>query len=85
VGSYPNSFPNAPATGLPNPTYAIVPSYHNVNMQVGFDRANFGASLYVENLLDNQTPIFIDAANYSHNQYATLRPRTIGIRLGYKY
>jgi len=85
VGSYPNSFPNAPATGLPNPTYAVVPSYQNVNLQVGFDRENMGASLYVENLFNEDTPIFIDSASYSHNQYATLRPRTIGIRLGYKY
>jgi iron complex outermembrane receptor protein len=85
VGSYPNSFPNAPATGTPNPTYAVVPSYENVNVQVGVDRAKMGASLYVENLFDNDTPIFIDSANYSHNQYATLRPRTFGIRLSYRY
>jgi hypothetical protein len=29
--------------------------------------------------------IFIDAANYSLNRYGTLRPRTIGLRLGWSY
>ena len=85
VGAYPNAFPNAPATGLPNPDYAIVPAYENLNMQLGFNRGNIGGSLYVENTLNNQTPIYIDAANYSFDRYATLRPRTIGVRFSYKY
>lgn len=85
VGAYPNSFPNAPATGAPNPDYAIVPAYENTNMQVGFNRGNIGTSLYVENLFNNQTWTYIDAANYSMDRYATLRPRTIGLRFSYKY
>ena len=85
VGAYPNSFPNSPATALPNPTFATVPAYDNFNVQVGLDRANIGASLYVENLLNNDTPIFIDAGQSSLNRYATLRPRTIGVRFNYKY
>ena len=85
VGAYPNSFPNSPATGLPNPTFATVPAYDNFNVQVGLDRANIGASLYVENLLNNDTPIFIDAGQSSLDRYATLRPRTIGVRFSYKY
>ena len=81
VGSYPNGFPNTPGTTTRSATYAVVPSYENVNLAVGWLKNNFNVSLYAQNVLDNQTPIFIDAASYSVNRYITLRPRTIGIRL----
>ena len=81
VGSYPNGFPNTPGTAIRSTTYAVVPSYENVNLAVGWLKNNFTVSLYAQNVMDNQTPIFIDAASYSVDRYVTLRPRTIGIRL----
>jgi iron complex outermembrane recepter protein len=85
VGAYVNTFPNTAGVKTPNAAYAKIPAYANVNVSVGWAKGNLKAVLYAENLGNNQSPIFIDAANYSLNRYGTLRPRTIGIRLGWKH
>jgi iron complex outermembrane receptor protein len=85
VGSYVNTFPNTAGAKIPNAAFAKIPAYQNVNVSVGWAKGNLKAVLYAENLGNNQSPIFIDAANYSLNRYATLRPRTLGVRLGWKH
>jgi len=85
LGSYPNAFPNTPGVGTPNATYATIPSYEKVDVSLGWSRDSLGATLYVDNLLDNDTPIYINPANFSFNRYATLRPRTVGLRLSWQY
>jgi len=85
VGSYVNTFPNAAGTGTTNAAFAKIPSYTNINASLGWSKGNLTASAYAENLTNNQSVIFIDAANYSLNRYSTLRPRTLGLRLGWKY
>lgn len=85
IGSYPNAFPNTPGVGTPSGTYAKIPSYEKVDVSMGWSRDNLGATLYVDNLLDNDTPIYINPANFSFNRYSTLRPRTVGMRLSWKY
>lgn len=85
VGSYVNTFPNTAGAKIPNAAYAKIPAYANVNVSMGWAKGNLKAVLYAENLGNNQSPIFIDAANYSLNRYGTLRPRTVGVRLGWKH
>ena len=85
VGSYVNTFPNTAGSKTPNAAYAKIPSYENINASLGWAKGNLKAVLYGENLTNNHSPIFIDAANYSLNRYGTLRPRTVGVRLGWKY
>jgi hypothetical protein len=85
VGSYVNTFPNTAGAKTPNAAYAKIPSYENINASLGWAKGNLKAVLYGENLTNNHSPIFIDAANYSLNRYGTLRPRTLGVRLGWKY
>ena len=85
VGEYVNTFPNTAGAKIPNAAFAKIPAYQNVNVSVGWAKGNLKAVLYAENLGNNQSPIFIDAANYSLNRYGTLRPRTVGVRLGWKH
>jgi iron complex outermembrane receptor protein len=85
VGSYVNTFPNTAGAKIPNAAFAEIPAYQNVNVSVGWAKGNLKAVVYAENLGNNQSPIFIDAANYSLNRYSTLRPRTVGVRLGWKH
>lgn len=85
VGEYVNTFPNTAGAKIPNAAFAEIPAYQNVNVSVGWAKGNLKAVLYAENLGNNQSPIFIDAANYSLNRYGTLRPRTVGVRLGWKH
>jgi len=85
VGEYVNTFPNTAGAKIPNAAFAKIPAYQNVNVSLGWAKGNLKAVLYAENLGNNQSPIFIDAANYSLNRYGTLRPRTVGVRLGWKH
>lgn len=85
VGAYPNAFPNTPGAGTVSPTFASVPPYNKVDLSIGWSQDNLGLVLYADNLLDSDDPIFINPANFSFNRYATLRPRTIGLRMNWKY
>jgi outer membrane receptor protein involved in Fe transport len=85
VGSYTNTFPNSPGSTNSNAFYKIVPSYENANFSLGWTRDSIRTTLYVENLFDDDTPIFINAANFSTGTNMTLRPRTVGVRLGLTY
>ncbi|HEY8538396.1 MAG TPA: TonB-dependent receptor [Steroidobacteraceae bacterium] len=87
VGSFPNQFPNVP--GNPNQqaaTYGYTESFENVNLSLG---ANFGsqwkATLYVENLFDDHSITYLHPEAFADARAATMRPRTIGIRINYDY
>jgi iron complex outermembrane receptor protein len=86
VGSYPGSFPNVP--GAPtrvSPTYGFTDAYENVNatFAVAMDRLTVGA--YVENVFDNHSITYVHPEAFLASRYATLRPRTVGVRLGYDF
>ncbi len=87
IGDFPNQFPNVP--GNPSaqaPTYGFTEPYQNVNMQVGANiNDNFTATLYVENLFDDHSIIYRHPEAFADARASTLRPRTIGVRLGYEY
>ena len=88
VGDSPNRFSNATATGLPNPDFAINESYTNVDAGLSLVDDRWTATLYVENLTNNDN-IILDtgavATASGDNHYITLRPRTFGVRFNYSF
>jgi len=88
VGDSPNRFSYGTATGLPNPDFAINESYTNIDAGVSLLTDRWAATLYVENLGDNDN-IILDtgavALGSGDNRYITLRPRTIGVRVNYYF
>jgi iron complex outermembrane receptor protein len=85
VASYPNTFPNNPGANTPNGQYKVVPSYEVANLSIGWANDHLRATLYADNVFNNQTPIFIDAAGGLGNDYKDLQPRTVGIRVGWRH
>ena len=85
VGGYPNGFPNRPGTTQPSLTFFNVPAYDNLNLSAGWNTKKLGITVYGENVTNNDTPIFINASTSSTNRFVTLRPRTIGVRVNWKY
>ncbi|MDP3369382.1 MAG: TonB-dependent receptor, partial [Brevundimonas sp.] len=86
VGSFPNSFPNTPGRPLvPLATYDDTDSYTfvNANFALAFDQ--FTVAAYVENLFDDRSVNYIHPEAFLDGRYGRLRPRTIGVRVGYEY
>jgi iron complex outermembrane receptor protein len=86
VGSYPGMFPRVP--GQPTvtaATYGFTDSYENVNatFAVAIDQLTIGA--YVENLLDDHSITYVHPEAFLASRFATMRPRTAGVRLGYAF
>ena len=59
-------------------------SYTTGDMAFGVDAADWGAQLYVENISDARPDIYINASDRVART-TTIRPRTIGLRVSYKY
>ena len=84
VGSYPNSFPfTAGRPGVPNPGYGFTNAYENVNLSLGAMFGSLSATIYAENLLDDHSVTYLHPEAILSSRVGTLRPRTVGIRLGY--
>lgn len=86
VGSFPNSFPNTPGKPLvPLATYDDTDSYTfvNANLALAFDQ--FTVAAYVENLFDDHSVNYVHPEAFLDGRYGRLRPRTIGVRIGYEY
>ncbi|MFA6113176.1 MAG: TonB-dependent receptor [Sphingomonas sp.] len=84
VGSYNSSFPNTP--GAPTVrlvTFGETDEFVNTNLTFGLKRGDISAQLYVENLFDDHSVTYIHPEAFLVSRFGTLRPRTIGIRLGY--
>ena len=84
VGSYNSSFPNTP--GNPNlrlSTFGKTDEYVNVNVNLGVKRGAWTGQLYVENIFDDHSITYIHPEAFLVSRFGTLRPRTVGIRLGY--
>ena len=84
VGSYNSSFPNTP--GNPNlrlSTFGETDEYVNLNASLGVKKGRWNGQLYVENLTDDHSVVYIHPEAFLVSRFGTLRPRTVGIRLGY--
>ncbi|MGP1667533.1 MAG: TonB-dependent receptor, partial [Rhodanobacter sp.] len=86
VGSFPSSFPNVPGQpGVVSPTFDYTDSYTVVNgsFAVAFDSTTVG--LYVENLFDDRSVNYVHPEAFLDGRYGLVRPRTVGVRVGYKF
>jgi iron complex outermembrane receptor protein len=84
VGSYNSSFPNTP--GNPNvrlATFGKTDEYVNTNITLGIKHGSYSAQAYVENVFDDHSVVYIHPEAFLVSRFGTLRPRTVGIRLGY--
>ncbi|MGJ3628458.1 TonB-dependent receptor domain-containing protein [Sphingomonas sp. MMS24-JH45] len=83
VGEYNSSFPNVP--GRPTQrltTFGETDAYLNVNASFGVKKGRWNGQLYV-NATDDHSIVYIHPEAFLNSRFGTLRPRTIGIRLGY--
>lgn len=84
VGSFPNMFPNTPGTaGTPSPLYGMTDAYTHINFQTGVNVGDFNITAYVENLTNTRKTTYIHPEAFVFSRHGILRPRTIGIRIGY--
>jgi iron complex outermembrane receptor protein len=84
VGSFPNMFPNTPGTlGTRSPLFGHTDNYTYINLQTGVTVGKLNATLYVENLGNSRAVTYIHPEAFVYSRHGILRPRTIGIRLGY--
>ncbi|MHA6722393.1 TonB-dependent receptor [Sphingomonas sp. RS2018] len=84
VGSYNSSFPNTP--GAPTvrlSTFGKTDEYVNTNITFGVKRRSWSAQAYVENVFDDHSVVYIHPEAFLVSRFGTLRPRTIGLRLGF--
>jgi hypothetical protein len=61
----------------------VTDEYVNTNINLGLKRGPLSAQLYVENVFDDHSITYIHPEAFLVSRFGTLRPRTIGIRLGY--
>ena len=86
VGSFPNSFPNTPGQPLvPLSTYDDTDSYTFVNANLALAFREFTVAAYVENVFDDHSVNYIHPEAFLDSRYGRLRPRTVGVRVGYEY
>ncbi|SMF67735.1 TonB-dependent receptor [Allosphingosinicella indica] len=86
AGSFPNQFPNVP--GRPtqvSPTYGFTDAWTNVNLYAGVNVGDLDLTAYVENVLNDSSITYIHPEAFLDSRFARLRPRTVGIRAGYRF
>lgn len=84
VGSYNSSFPNTPGRpNVPLPTFGETDEYVNTNIAFGIKRRDWFVQLYAENLFDDHSITYIHPEAFLVSRFGTLRPRTVGVRVGY--
>ncbi len=84
VGSYNSSFPNTPGNpNIPLVTFGRTDAFENVNVSFSLRRRDWSVQLYVENLFDDHSITYIHPEAFLVSRFGTLRPRTVGLRIGY--
>ncbi|MBF0664414.1 MAG: TonB-dependent receptor [Brevundimonas sp.] len=86
VGGFPNAFPNTPGRPLvPLPTYDDTDAYTFVNANLAFAFDQFTVAGYVENLFNDDSVNYVHPEAFVDSRYGRLRPRTVGVRVGYEF
>ncbi|MEQ8514253.1 MAG: TonB-dependent receptor, partial [Chromatocurvus sp.] len=80
VGSSPNDF----GMNGDNPFFAMNESYENVNASLGVVDSSWNLALYGENLSNNDSFILTNGGG-TPNYVNTLRPLTVGVRVGFNF
>lgn len=83
-GQYIGSSANDFFAGGANPFYAINEAYENISAAVGLVAEKWNLTVYGENLTNNDDHI-LTLGGGTPNYVNTLRPLTVGVRLGFKY
>jgi len=85
ASGYANGPRNIPGVGVLNPRFTTTDSIVNINGQVGYENNNLGLYLYAENIGSNNDRSYENPDPFSNNNVVTLAPRTIGLRLDYRF
>lgn len=86
VGGFPGSFPFVPGQpGVVSPTYDHTDSYTTVNASLAADFERFTVGLYAENLFDDRSINYVHPEAFIDGRYGVVRPRTVGVRVGYRF
>src|SRR5690606_335245 len=86
VDGFPGSFPFVPGQpGVVSPTFDHTDAYTLVNASLAadFDRVTVG--LYAENLFDDRSVNYVHPEAFLDGRYGVVRPRTVGVRVGYRF
>ncbi len=86
VGDFPGQFQYVPGQpGVVSPTFDYTDAYTvvNANVAAAFDKYTVG--LYVENLFDDRSVTYVHPEAFLDGRYALVRPRTVGVRVGYRF
>ena len=86
VGDFPGSFPYVPGRpGVVSPTFDYTDAYTVVNANLAAVFRNYTVGLYVENLFDDRSVTYVHPEAFLDGRYALVRPRTVGVRMGYQF
>ncbi len=86
MGGFPSGFPNV--AGDPDQVNSLIEdaqAHEYVGASIGWTTDNWSLVLYGENLLNDDSYIFIHPQSFLPNRYGIMRPRTFGIRASWKY
>lgn len=86
VGGFPGSFPYVPGQpGVVSPTYDHTDAYTLVNASLAADFERVTVGLYAENLFDDRSITYVHPEAFLDSRYGVVRPRTVGVRVGYRF
>ena len=86
VDGFPGSFPYVPGQpGVVSPTYDHTDAYTLVNASLAADFERVTVGLYAENLFDDRSINYVHPEAFLDGRYGVVRPRTVGVRVGYRF
>ncbi|WP_211365737.1 TonB-dependent receptor [Pseudoxanthomonas suwonensis] len=86
VGDFPGQFQYVPGQpGVVSPTFDYTDAYTVVNANVAAAFDHYTVGLYVENLFDDRSVTYVHPEAFLDGRYALVRPRTVGVRVGYRF
>jgi hypothetical protein len=84
VGQFPGLFPNNPGQpGIHNPNFARTEDYDVINMFAGLIIGNTNVTAYIENVTDDDSITYVHPEAFIASKFGVLRPRTVGVRVGF--
>ncbi len=86
VGDFPGQFQYVPGQpGVVSPTFDYTDAYTVVNANVAAAFDHYTVGMYVENLFDDRSVTYVHPEAFLDGRYALVRPRTVGVRVGYRF
>ena len=83
IGNFPGMFENVPGRpGVPSPLYARTENVETVRMAAGVILGDVNITAYVDNLFNDHSITYVHPEAFIDGRFGTLRPRTIGLRVG---